>query len=967
MCLMIRKNKNILIYLVIGIVLIVSIFFVFNKKEYKELPQVKIKGDINKSGLAIMVESDYKSGEYQKLDSTIFPTDGYTLNRIKSGCVDKNGKDVDALTYNENDKTISIKTKQSVYCYLYYDNLFKGKGTEEEPYQINYIEDLVRLSNSVNIDQNNYQNKNFKLMRDLDFNKNDSYMKYNDTGFGDINGVNNIEGIKDELTNKEGTGFVPIGNTTTHFQGNFNGNNKRLDNIFEQNKTDTSKKLGLFGLINNSEIKNLTISGYLNTEVITPVGGIAGYTYGNVTIDNCTNEINGSSICSSDDVGGLVGGVSNKLSIKNSINKGNISGGNNTGGLVGCLADNAELTIENSHNEGIITNEVGQNIGGLVGIDSGATSKTIIKNSYNAGEVTNAKQNEGGLVGYIYGTLEIENSYNSGKIKNTLGRAVGGLIGSSNNTSNITINNSYNSNKISCNPNSVRNVIMGGLIGEFYGTLNINNSYNTGNIENEKTDYEAGNFNGIFINEGGLIGGLANTGKSYINASYNLGNLLNGNQIGGIIGGTTTNEILIISNCYNTGNISALLRSGWMGADAGGIIGVKGGQKNMYILNSYNSASVEGIHEVGGLIGDLRIGTPSKNYIINSYNIGDITSNRSTGGIFNQYYQDSGVTHYVGLYYLNNVYNMGAIKGGGSIKQSIGYLNNEMDRTFKNAYYLEGTANTGTNLANDSELTTKMTESDMKNKTFVDTLNKNVEELNNAGLETIDENLKGYELEKWGLAANNTKIPVLTRKIEDLSGHGNHGLSYAVKYDSEGVTTSTDSTHKGYINAGLSDYDFGNSFSLVVRVKMNQIQYANYLIGSWETGGIGIYFNGDKTFGNVVYTDKYYKIPTSYDFNTTDWYTLLLTYDGSLPSDNLKMYVNGNLIASTNVTGNIKKPDGRGPIIIGGNPQYKYDENYEVIENIYATYKEALIFDRALTEEKDHISTNYKDDINVTI
>ena len=148
--------------------------------------------------------------------------------------------------------------------------------------------------------------------------------------------------------------------------------------------------------------------------------------------------------------------------------------------------------------------------------------------------------------------------------------------------------------------------------------------------------------------------------------------------------------------------------------------------------------------------------------------------------------------------------------------------------------------------------------------------------------------------------------------------------------------------------------------------KMNQIQYTNFLIGSWESGVIGLGFLKDNRFENAVYTDKYYAVNVSYDFNTTDWYTLLVTYDGNLPSDNLKMYVNGELVGSTNVTGNIKKPDGRGPIIIGGNPAYKYDENYVVIDNVYATYKEALIFDRALTEEKDHISTNYKDDINVT-
>ena len=70
MCLMMKRNKNILIFLGIGIVLIVSIFFVFNnKQEYKELPQVKLKDNKSNEKLAILVEKNTQKGTYEEWQS----------------------------------------------------------------------------------------------------------------------------------------------------------------------------------------------------------------------------------------------------------------------------------------------------------------------------------------------------------------------------------------------------------------------------------------------------------------------------------------------------------------------------------------------------------------------------------------------------------------------------------------------------------------------------------------------------------------------------------------------------------------------------------------------------------------------------------------------------------------------------------------------------------------------------------
>ena len=120
MCLMRLKNKNILIILSLGIVLIVSMFFAFNnKKEYKELPKVKLKEPLQNKQFALMLEQE--DGNYLESEGEL-PTDGYHFNKEKSGCVDINGKIInDALDYDYYNHVVLLDTSKTSYCYLYYD------------------------------------------------------------------------------------------------------------------------------------------------------------------------------------------------------------------------------------------------------------------------------------------------------------------------------------------------------------------------------------------------------------------------------------------------------------------------------------------------------------------------------------------------------------------------------------------------------------------------------------------------------------------------------------------------------------------------------------------------------------------------------------------------------------------------------------------------------------------------------
>ncbi len=130
-----------------------------------------------------------------------------------------------------------------------------GAGTEEDPYKIYNLEQLMRLSTDVNYGTN-FNGKYFKLM--------------NDITVGDANVMN------------------PIGNASNPFQGHFDGAGHTISSlIIERYGMNTEDKyIGLFGSITNGgSIKNLTIA---NSRFVgfNFVGAFAGYA-NRATIENC--------------------------------------------------------------------------------------------------------------------------------------------------------------------------------------------------------------------------------------------------------------------------------------------------------------------------------------------------------------------------------------------------------------------------------------------------------------------------------------------------------------------------------------------------------------------------------------------------------------------------------------------------------------------------------------------------------
>ncbi len=189
--------------------------------------------------------------------------------------------------------------------------------------------------------------------------------------------------------------------------------------------------------------------------------------------------------------------------------------------------------------------------------------------------------------------------------------------------------------------------------------------------------------------------------------------------------------------------------------------------------------------------------------------------------------------------------------------------------------------------------------------------------------------------------------------IEDLSGNGNVGINYGAEFVSDGIMTSNNK----FIDAGLSYYDFKDKSTLIARLKIID---GSYIFGNTEGGGISIsLING--TFGDALGPSwvGYYSFSNPFNYNTTDYYTIIMVYNGS----KLAMYINGTLFEEIDASGNVRIVSV--PFIIGGNPAWaetgKYRTSYGVRYGVggfsNAIFTDVLVFDRALSETE--IKTNY--------
>lgn len=196
------------------------------------------------------------------------------------------------------------------------------------------------------------------------------------SGYGnDFDGITLVLEKDIALSCNKDNSFTPIG-INSSFEGTFDGNGHKISNLY----VDRAGRAGLFASVYGASIKNLTVEGtvvgssYTGSD-ITGVGGIVGYSFSQVLIENCVSNVNVSSSC--ENTGGICGYVNGVDSvIRNCVNIGEIkSNSDKTGGISG----NPGI-VYNCANFGAVSGR--SNVAGIAG-----NTEKDVSLCYNAGAI----------------------------------------------------------------------------------------------------------------------------------------------------------------------------------------------------------------------------------------------------------------------------------------------------------------------------------------------------------------------------------------------------------------------------------------------------------------------------------------------------------------------------------------------------------------------------------------------------
>lgn len=260
---------------------------------------------------------------------------------------------------------------------------FLGSGTEEEPFEIASLEDLMGLSYAVSHGMD-YQGQYFLLTEDLEL---------------------------DDISCNDGN-WMPIGWYQTQadmengkvqaFRGYFDGGGHTIAGLTIHGTQDALKTLGLFGAVENGAIRHLMVEG---AEVI-----------------------------GTENAAILVGSLQGSAVVYDVTVSGYVFAGRQAGGIaaeaVGTNAD-ATVTIENCFADGIVLNSADTE--GFVGGIAGSVSYVYLADNRVITQNGDANRIQGkGYVGGIAGGMKrshIYNSYVNGTIGGNGTKAVGGMVG----------------------------------------------------------------------------------------------------------------------------------------------------------------------------------------------------------------------------------------------------------------------------------------------------------------------------------------------------------------------------------------------------------------------------------------------------------------------------------------------------------------------------------------------------------
>ena len=375
---------------------------------------------------------------------------------------------------------------------------FSGTGLNDDPYIISTGENLAYLSQEVNAG-NNYSGKYFKLSSDIDL--------------GDHS-------------------FTPIGKllsgTDYPFKGIFDGNGNTISNL---NVNSAEAYVGLFGEIEDAIIENLNVEGEVvssESNTITRVGGIVGYSYGTSQIMNCKFEGSIEAIVETFFVycGGIVGDNDGTV-IDCQVNANVSAFGIITVSAAGGIGGNNNGVVENCFISGEFEISSGRNAGGIAGNNGG-----IINACFSSGIIVEANISAGGIVGNNGGN--VTSSFSTGTLNGVSdNNNIGGIVGFNNNGGEITY--CYSLSRITL-PASKESINAGGLVGR-NNSATIENCYFAGNIIDAGSQYSS-------IGLIGTIGGTLTISNLY----YDNG----GVGTNSLSGGTGLTTLQMIGDTFNS-------------------------------------------------------------------------------------------------------------------------------------------------------------------------------------------------------------------------------------------------------------------------------------------------------------------------------------------------------------------------------------------------------------------------------
>ena len=313
-----------------------------------------------------------------------------------------------------------------------------GKGTEAEPYLINDISDLEFFRDAVNAG-NTYAGKYIKLTDDIDL-----------------------------APTRSGSNWTPIGNSTTAFQGTFDGDNHTISDLVINGGSSSNQ--GFFGMTTNGEIKNVIfenakVSGRLNVGVVAGTPYTSKYT--NIKVKGHV-EVNGMA---------YVGGVGGKNAYANWTD--------------------ITVDVDNTSYVKAVSTEDGKAyrtyVGGVIGFngEGSHTFKNISSNINVIGDVCDI----GGIFGIAHYGNNFENIEHSGSVINETNDAtealetglIAGVWHNAKGTS-VTFTNTASSGTISA-PNAGVTFPENSLVGAAYTPSNETSGTSGSLVINGETVY----------------------------------------------------------------------------------------------------------------------------------------------------------------------------------------------------------------------------------------------------------------------------------------------------------------------------------------------------------------------------------------------------------------------------------------------------------------------------------------------